>query len=157
PCGAANTGSGTAHRLRPGIRARGGRVRIGHLHRRQSADGVGDRAAHHHHQAGAVRLRRCYRGGRRHARRLVPHAADHQRPAELDRPWAGEGAPMTAATSLTSAARRAARFEANPATRDPPWIKAVVLTISVAFFALFLLLPLVAVFVEAFRKGWEAY
>jgi sulfate transport system permease protein len=29
--------------------------------------------------------------------------------------------------------------------------------LGVSYFALFLLLPLIAVFVEAFRKGWEAY
>ena len=34
------------------------RIRLGDLHRRQHADGVGDHAAHHHHQARAVRLRR---------------------------------------------------------------------------------------------------
>jgi sulfate transport system permease protein len=51
----------------------------------------------------------------------------------------------------------ARRFESNVATRDPPWIKAVVLGVSLGFFALFLLMPLIAVFVEAFRRGWELY
>jgi sulfate transport system permease protein len=49
------------------------------------------------------------------------------------------------------------RFEANTATRDPAWVKAVVLSVSIGFFALFLLLPLIAVFVEALRRGWEVY
>jgi sulfate transport system permease protein len=51
----------------------------------------------------------------------------------------------------------AARFEANIATRDPKWVKYLLVGVGVSYFALFLLLPLIAVFVEAFRKGWEAY
>ncbi|HEX5957314.1 MAG TPA: sulfate ABC transporter permease subunit CysW [Hyphomicrobiaceae bacterium] len=62
-----------------------------------------------------------------------------------------------ATTAFGHAASRADRFEANPATRDPAWIKLLVLGISLGFFALFLLMPLIAVFVEAFRKGWEVY
>jgi sulfate transport system permease protein len=50
-----------------------------------------------------------------------------------------------------------ARFEANTATRDPGWVKAVVLTLALGFFVTFLLLPLIAVFVEAFRKGVDTY
>jgi sulfate transport system permease protein len=52
---------------------------------------------------------------------------------------------------------RAARFEASPAAADSPLVKWVVIAISLAFFASFLLLPLIAVFVEAFKKGWEVY
>jgi sulfate transport system permease protein len=52
---------------------------------------------------------------------------------------------------------RAERFEASPAAADPPLVKWIIICISLAFFATFLLLPLLAVFVEAFKKGWEAY
>jgi sulfate transport system permease protein len=62
-----------------------------------------------------------------------------------------------AATSRGDARHGAARFQANPATRDPPWIKIVILGTSLGFFALFLLMPLIAVFVEALRKGWSVY
>lgn len=51
----------------------------------------------------------------------------------------------------------AVRFENNLATRDPRWVKYLVIGIGLSYFALFLLLPLIAVFAEAFRKGWEAY
>ena len=51
----------------------------------------------------------------------------------------------------------ARKFEANPATRDSSWVKFVVLSLGIAYFAIFLLLPLIAVFVEAFRKGAETY
>ncbi|HEX5276987.1 MAG TPA: sulfate ABC transporter permease subunit CysW [Fluviicoccus sp.] len=43
------------------------------------------------------------------------------------------------------------------ATREPFWIKALLITLGLGFFALFLLMPLIAVFAEALRKGWEVY
>jgi len=49
------------------------------------------------------------------------------------------------------------RYESNPSTREAPWIKWTLLGIGLAFFALFLLLPLVAVFAQALRKGFEVY
>ena len=81
---AADAAAGAADRLRARLRARGRRVRIGDLHRRQHADGLRDHAAHHHHQARAIRLRRRDRGRRRDAGRVVRPAARHQRAAGLD-------------------------------------------------------------------------
>ena len=52
---------------------------------------------------------------------------------------------------------RATRFEESPAAREPVLVKWIITTISLAFFASFLLLPLLAVFAEAMRKGWAAY
>ena len=52
---------------------------------------------------------------------------------------------------------RAARFEASAAASDTRFVKWLIIAISVTFFATFLLLPLFAVFIEAFKKGWEAY
>lgn len=49
------------------------------------------------------------------------------------------------------------RAESNPATQDSSVTKLAVLTVGLSFFALFLLLPLLAVFVEALRKGWTAF
>jgi sulfate transport system permease protein len=51
----------------------------------------------------------------------------------------------------------ASRFEANAATRDAPWVKGLIVGVGLTYFAVFLLLPLVAVFVEAFRKGAGVY
>ena len=48
-------------------------------------------------------------------------------------------------------------YQASPATREANWLRWTLLTLSLAFFAFFLLLPLVAVFVEALRKGWGTY
>ena len=52
---------------------------------------------------------------------------------------------------------RTTRFERNLATREAPWVKWTLLTLSLSFFVLFLILPLVSVFFEALRKGWEVY
>ena len=55
-------------------------------------------------------------------------------------------------------ARRRDRFEADPATRDPAWVKARYAAASASrSSSLFLLLPLLAVFVEALRKGCDVY
>ncbi len=49
------------------------------------------------------------------------------------------------------------RFEHRSATRDPLIVRVIVLTIALGFFAIFLLLPLIVVFAEALRKGFETY
>ena len=49
------------------------------------------------------------------------------------------------------------RFEDNAATREPAWVKGVLIAVALSFFSLFLLLPLVTVFAEALRKGWAVY
>ena len=45
----------------------------------------------------------------------------------------------------------------STATRDPAWLRALLLTIALAFVVLFLVLPLVAVFAYAFEKGIAFY
>jgi sulfate transport system permease protein len=62
-----------------------------------------------------------------------------------------------AAASFAVRAGAGTRFEANAATRDSPAAKYIVLALGLSYFALFLLMPLAAVFVEAFRKGWQVY
>ena len=49
------------------------------------------------------------------------------------------------------------RFESNPATREVRWVKWTILSLGLGFFALFLVLPLVAVFAQALRKGFDVY
>jgi len=51
----------------------------------------------------------------------------------------------------------ARRYEANAATRESPWVRRLILGAALTFFALFLLMPLIAVFAEALRKGWLTY
>ena len=62
-----------------------------------------------------------------------------------------------AAAVLHGVGDQAGRFESKAATREPTLVKWAILATSLTFFAIFLLLPLVAVFVEALRKGWEVY
>ena len=40
---------------------------------------------------------------------------------------------------------------------EPRWARGLLLTVALAFLALFLIVPLAAVFAEAFKKGWELY
>ncbi|MGE5384776.1 MAG: sulfate ABC transporter permease subunit CysW [Betaproteobacteria bacterium] len=43
------------------------------------------------------------------------------------------------------------------ATAEPAWIRRLILAVGLGFLLLFLALPLLAVFVEAFAQGWPAY
>jgi sulfate transport system permease protein len=43
------------------------------------------------------------------------------------------------------------------ATSEPPWVRALLIGITFVFLGLFLILPLVSVFVQAFGKGLEFY
>lgn len=61
------------------------------------------------------------------------------------------------ASALSWQGDRAARFESSAATREARWVKGLILGVSLTFFVVFLLLPLIAVFFEAFRKGWATY
>lgn len=56
--------------------------------------------------------------------------------------------------SRSGAAQVAAR---RPGTSDPRWLRWLLLAIALGFLALFLVLPLAAVFAEALRKGIGAY
>ena len=64
---------------------------------------------------------------------------------------------VVAAPSFVPARSRATRFEDSPAAREPVLVEWVIIALSITFFVSFLLLPLIAVFAEALRKGWEAY
>jgi sulfate/thiosulfate transport system permease protein len=45
----------------------------------------------------------------------------------------------------------------NHSVKDPLWLKVILITIALLFISLLLLLPLVSIFTEAFRKGFGAY
>ncbi len=65
----------------------------------------------------------------------------------------------TAATA-TPVARPQARGEpihVPNATLEPLWVRTLLMTVALLFLALFLVVPLLSVFAEAFKKGWEAY
>lgn len=60
---------------------------------------------------------------------------------------------MSTATWVTESTR----FERNIATSESAWVKWAIIGIALSFFTLFLLMPLLAVFVEALRKGVSVY
>jgi sulfate transport system permease protein len=64
---------------------------------------------------------------------------------------------MATAISTLTLDDAAPTFESRSATRDPNWVKWLILGASLSFFFVFIALPLLAVFVEALRKGWTAY
>jgi sulfate transport system permease protein len=43
------------------------------------------------------------------------------------------------------------------ATKEPNWVRWTLISIALVFLSLFLFLPLVSVFFEAFKKGWDVY
>ncbi len=49
------------------------------------------------------------------------------------------------------------RQAVRPATREPAWVRYTLIIVGLAFFAIFLLMPLLTVFVEALRKGVDVY
>ncbi|MFB6349426.1 sulfate ABC transporter permease subunit CysW [Moraxella marmotae] len=48
-------------------------------------------------------------------------------------------------------------YQNNPATRDKPWVKWLLITTAVAFMAVMLVVPLLSIFYEALKDGWQAY
>ena len=48
-------------------------------------------------------------------------------------------------------------YQSNAATRDAPWVRRVFITIACLFMVIMLVVPLFAVFYEAFKGGWELY
>jgi sulfate transport system permease protein len=52
------------------------------------------------------------------------------------------------------------RSAAGPVHRpltEPRWVQVLLIAAALTFLGFFLLLPTLAVFVNAFQKGWEAY
>ena len=59
--------------------------------------------------------------------------------------------------SITTGNVLSDRLQSRDATRESPLVRYIVLTISLIFFASCLLLPLILVFVEAFKQGVQVY
>lgn len=59
--------------------------------------------------------------------------------------------------SITTGNVLSDRLQSRDATRELPLVRYIVLTISLIFFASCLLLPLILVFVEAFKQGVQVY
>jgi sulfate transport system permease protein len=60
-------------------------------------------------------------------------------------------------TSLPAQPRRIEPPVTPAATVEPLWIRVILIAAALAFLTLFLFVPLVAVFAEALKKGWQLY
>jgi len=65
---------------------------------------------------------------------------------------AREAGAMSAASTIEKAPRRI-----DEATSEPAWVRRLLIAIALAFLTVFLFVPLVAVFVEALKKGLDVY
>ena len=67
---------------------------------------------------------------------------------------------MSAAATSLAASAAGARIEppyVPAATQEPGWVRWLLIGIALVFLTLFLFVPLVAVFYEALKKGWDVY
>ncbi len=53
--------------------------------------------------------------------------------------------------------KKTAARKATPATTEPRWVRLTLTCVSLAFLALFLMVPLLAVFAQALSQGWDVY
>src|SRR5262245_54197746 len=58
---------------------------------------------------------------------------------------------------IAQAGRLARSHTGSRSTSEPVWVKVLLTLAALAFLALFLVVPLAAVFQQAFEKGWGAY
>ena len=63
----------------------------------------------------------------------------------------------SAATLPVPAEQKLAPPDVARATTEPVWVRRLLITLALLFLSLFLFVPLVSVFFEAFKKGWEVY
>ena len=49
------------------------------------------------------------------------------------------------------------KLPSRPAALEPLWVRTLLIAVALVFLGLFLFVPLVAVFAEAFKKGWHTY
>jgi sulfate transport system permease protein len=62
--------------------------------------------------------------------------------------------PQASDWTLSPAPRQAL---AHGALADPPWLRVLLIALSLLFLSLFLVLPLATVFLQALSKGWRVY
>lgn len=60
-------------------------------------------------------------------------------------------------STTTAAALSVAPPDIRGATKEPPWVRWLLTSVALVFLSLFLFLPLVSVFFEAFKKGADVY
>ena len=145
---------GAADRLRARLRPRGRRIRLGDLHRRQQPLQDRDRAAADRHQAGGILLLRRDDDRRADADRIIPGPACDQPDPELE---PAEIWRCLTKPSPPPALPGASAIRFRPVTMERKRVRVALILVSLAFLGLFLVMPVVAVFVEAFRGGMPAF
>ncbi len=60
-------------------------------------------------------------------------------------------------TGAVPAARPISPPDVAGATTEPAWVRRLLIGVALVFLSLFLFVPLVTVFFEAFKKGWDVY
>ncbi len=84
-------------------------------------------------------------------------AAGDQQPADLGAQAAGGCMNTLVLPTSEPAPRDAAAVARRSATVEAPWVRRVLIGAALLFLTLFLFVPLVTVFYEAFKKGWDVY
>jgi len=64
---------------------------------------------------------------------------------------------MSAVLNTPAAAPAVAPPALRNATTEPAWVRRTLIGVALVFLTLFLFVPLVTVFYEAFKKGWDVY
>src|SRR5690606_6397263 len=147
PRAAARRRAGARYRLHARARPRHRRVRLRDLHRRQPADADGDHAAADRHEARAVRLSRRSGARARDADHVLRAAARDQRDAGLARA-AREGARLMTPPAAPRAVER---------TLSARLVRAALITVSLAFLTIILVVPVVSVVGYALSQGIGFY
>src|SRR5471030_1027527 len=65
--------------------------------------------------------------------------------------------PHSIAPAATATPARRGELPSVNNVLEPRWVRAVLIAIALIFLTLFLVVPLVSVFAEAFKKGWQVY
>ena len=66
-------------------------------------------------------------------------------------------AAVISAIDVAAATKPRTASRVPAATLEPVWVRILLITVALAFLTLFLFVPLMAVFAEALKKGWDAY
>jgi sulfate transport system permease protein len=66
-------------------------------------------------------------------------------------------AAVISANNVAVATRPRTAPHVPAATLEPVWVRTLLIVVALAFLTLFLFVPLMAVFAEALKKGWDAY
>ena len=67
------------------------------------------------------------------------------------------GASVSSIAAVATAAGRQGGRTTQRAGVESPWVRRALIGLALVFLTLFLFVPLVAVFTEALKKGWQAY